>query len=262
MRGGAGAGATASVQGMPTRVPLVLLHPFPLDAGFWDPVAAALAPERTVLAPELPGFGRAPAADEVGIDAFADDVAELVAALPDGGRAAVAGVSMGGYVALSLAARHPERVAALVLVDTRAEPDGPEAATLRRTRAGRIRAKGARSVIDELVAPLVAPGNDEAMARARAIAGSQNGPALARALEALATRADRVPDLPRIAVPALVVAGDQDAVIPLASATALAEGLPDAELRLVAGAGHLPPLERPAEFLALLRDFLARRVDP
>lgn len=106
---------------MPEPLSLVLLHPFPLDAGFWNAVRPALSADRPVVACEFPGLGSAPMAEEPSVDGFADSVAATIAAECPQGRAVVCGLSLGGYVALALAARHPERVAALVLADTRAE---------------------------------------------------------------------------------------------------------------------------------------------
>jgi 3-oxoadipate enol-lactonase len=240
--------------------PLVLLHPFPLDASFWSAVAPELAAEREVVAPEFPGLGRAPMVAVPTVDGFADLVAERIAAMR-GERAAVCGLSIGGYVALSLAARHPQRVAALVLADTRAEPDDPEAAQGRHRAAALVREAGAAAFLDDFVPRLVAPGDDASRDAARAIADAQEPEAIARTLEALAGRADRRPDLSGIAAPTLVIVGAEDGVTPVAFSEGLAAGIPDAELLVIPGAGHLAALERPREFAAAVRSFLARRVD-
>ncbi len=238
----------------------MLLHPFPLDAGFWEPARRALGDARPALVPEFPGFGAAPPQRGAGVDGFADAVAARISDASPTGRAVVAGCSLGGYVALSLAARHPERVAALVLADTRAEPDTAEAAAGRARTAERVLAEGTAAWLDEFVPGAVAPDADDAARAVRAIAGRQSPEAVAGALAALAGRADRRPDLPRIAAPALVLVGAQDALTPPAMAEALAAGLPDAELVVLPGAGHLAPLERPEEFAAAVRGFLVRRL--
>lgn len=245
---------------MPAATPLVLLHPFPLDAGFWSVVAPALADDRPVVALDFPGLGEAAPAERPSVDGFADAVAETIAALP-GGRAAVCGLSLGGYVALALAARHPGRVAGLVLADTRAEPDAPEARQGRLDSAARVRAEGAAGFLDEFIPRLVAPGDHASLHAVRAIADSQPPEAIARALEALAGRADRRPDLPAMAVPALVIVGSEDGLTPPALSEAMVAALPDAELLVIDGAGHLTAVERPAEFSRAVRAFLAERVD-
>ena len=238
---------------------LVLLHPFPLDAAFWEPVRGTLAGSRPVIAPDFPGLGSVPAAAPPTVDGAADALADRIAREVPGGRAAVCGLSLGGYVALALAARHPDRVAALVLADTRAEPDTPEAAAGRHASAADVRARGTQAFIDAFVPRLVAAGAAAAAAAARAIAERQSPEGVAGALEALAGRADRRPDLAAIAAPTLVVVGAEDALTPPDRSEALAAAIPDAELVVLPGAGHLSALERPAEFAAAVDGFLARR---
>ncbi|HEX2503112.1 MAG TPA: alpha/beta fold hydrolase [Miltoncostaeaceae bacterium] len=245
---------------MPEPTPLVLLHAFPLDASLWTAVAPLLAAEREIVAPEFPGLGAAPAVEAASVDSFADGVAARIAAMR-GGRAAVCGLSLGGYAALALAARHPQRVAALVLADTRAEPDTAEAAEGRHRAAAQVRDGGLAAFLDDFVPRLVAPGDDAARDAARAIADAQDPEAIARALEALAGRADRRADLARIAAPTLVLVGSEDGLTPPHFSETLAEGIPSAELVVIPGAGHLTALERPEEFAAAVNDFLSRRLD-
>ena len=245
---------------MPAATPLVLLHPFPLDAGFWSAVIPALAAGRTVEALDFPGLGAAPLEDSPTVDGFADAVARRIAAMP-GGRAAVCGLSLGGYTALALAARHPERVAALVLADTRAEPDTPEARQGRLDSAALVRAEGPGAFLDGFIPRLVARGDDAALGAARAIADAQRPEGIARALEALAGRADRRPDLAAMTMPTLVIVGSEDALTPPPLSEAMVAALPDASLLVMAGAGHLSALERPGEFAAAVEAFLAARVD-
>jgi pimeloyl-ACP methyl ester carboxylesterase len=242
-------------------LPIVLLHPFPLDARFWEPVAAELGAERTVIAPDFPGLGQGPLEEAPSVDGFAAAVADSIAAEAPAGRAVVCGLSLGGYAALALAARHPERVTALILADTRAEPDTPEAREGRHAAARSVREHGPRAFLDDFVPRLVAPGDAVHLATARAIADSQEPEGIARTLEALAGREDRRPDLAAMDVPALVIVGSEDVLTPVSFSDVLVAGLPDAELVVIPGAGHLTALEAPAAFTAAVGGFLARRVD-
>ncbi|MCC6832006.1 MAG: alpha/beta fold hydrolase [Thermoleophilia bacterium] len=238
--------------------PLVLLHPYPVDAGFWDPVRALLRPGRPVLAPEAPGFGAAPAEPGWTVTGYADAVAARIADWAPGGRAAVCGLSLGGYVALAIAARHPERLSALVLADTRAEPDDDAALAARADGIARIEMEGTvgylRDFLPRAVSPAAAP---EARAALAALAGRQPAGALCDALRALAGRVDRRPDLPAVACPALVIVGEDDAATPPAAARVIADGIPDARLEIIPAAGHMTALERPERFAALLEEHLA-----
>ena len=136
------------------------------------------------------------------------------------------GLSLGGYVALALAARHPDRVAALVLSNTRAEPDTEEAAAGRHASAAQVRTEGLGPFLDGFVPRMVAPGDLAALHAVRAIADAQDPEAVAGALEALAGRADRRPDLAAMRMPALVIAGSEDGLTPPALSEAMVAALP------------------------------------
>lgn len=240
------------------RHPIILLHPFPLDATFWNPVAARLAADRAVHSPEFPGFGGAPAQADASIAKVADAVGARIARLTTTGRAIVCGVSMGGYVALALAARHPARVAGLALVGTRPDRDSDEVRRGRAEAATAIEMGMVDTFLDEFI-PRMAPASaTETLATARAIARRQDPTAIATALQALASRDDRRGQLTAMDMPALVVHGEDDAAIPVAAAEEMAGRLPDAKLVVMRRTGHLPPLQAPDEFLQHLGPLLAR----
>jgi pimeloyl-ACP methyl ester carboxylesterase len=236
--------------------PLVLLHPFPLDATFWDPVAARLAAERAVHAPEFPGFGRAPASPRPSIAAAAEAVADRIASQAVGGRAVICGVSMGGYTALALASRRPETVAGLILCGTRAGADAHEAREGRLSAARALEAGDLDGFLAEMIPRLAPPWDTATLGSAEAIARRQDPAAMAGALRAMAERPDRSGELASVEVPALVMWGEHDQAIGADHAWELADGLSGGELNVIAGAGHLVPLERPDQFVALAREFL------
>lgn len=242
---------------MDARTPMVFLHAFPLNAGMWRPQVEAL-PDRTVLAPQFPGFGGR-AQGEASLDAFARAVlADMDAAGVE--RAVVVGLSMGGYVAFRLHALAPERVAALVLADTRAGADDDAGRGRRADQAARARAEGVAWLADAMLPALLGATTraerPEAVAETRRLIAAADAEGVARALEAMAARPDSGPRLAEIAVPVLALAGDEDTLTPVAEARRIAEGVPDGRLVVLPGAGHLSNIETPDAFNEALLSFL------
>ena len=240
---------------MPT---VLLIHAFPLDASMWEPQIAALGREADVVAPHLPGFGgTAPVGEVMTMDAAADHcAAELDRAGAD--RAVACGLSMGGYVAFSLWRRHRNRVSGLLLANTKAEPDDDTGRERRRAVAEKARADGSEAIAAD-PPPLLAADADESMwERVKATIRRQSGEGIAAASLGMAERPDSGPTLPEIDVPATVVASDGDQLIPAEVTAGIAEGIRDAELVRLEGAGHLSNLEHTEGFNRALRDLLAR----
>jgi 3-oxoadipate enol-lactonase len=237
---------------------LLLIHAFPLDASMWDAQIEALGGEADLLAPHLPGFGgTAPIGEVLTMDAAADHcAAELDRA--DADRAVVCGLSIGGYIAFSMWRRHRDRIAGLLLANTKAEPDDDAARERRRAVAEKARSGGSEAIAAE-PPPLLAADADESMwERVRAIIRRQSGEAIAAASLGMAERPDSRPILPEIDVPTTVVASDGDQLIPADVTAAVADGVPGAELVRLEGAGHLSNLEHAEGFNRALRDLLAR----
>lgn len=252
-------------------LPLVLLHGFTGTGEFWLPVADAL-PRRRCVVPDLPGHGGtdAPSPPEAWrLERAADALVALLEAMGIG-RFALAGYSMGGRLALSAALRHPQRVAALALVGAspgvavQAEREARAAADL--DLAAAIERDGIEAFSRQWEAnPLFAtqealpPALREAMRRQRL---GQDAGRLAAALRAFGT-AFQPPlhaELARLAMPVLAMAGELDAKF-AAIARDMAGRVPNAALRIVAGAGHAVPLERAQDCAVELEQFLERSID-
>ena len=245
--------------------PVVLLHAFPLNSAMWTAQLQSLPPERHWIAPDVRGFGASETgAGQLTMDRIADDVAALLDHLGHE-RATLCGVSMGGYACFAFWRRHRERVQALVLCDTRATADDPAGKLARRLSSERVRAEGAAAAVSQMLDRLVGDTTRQARPAAyeqvRELLAQVEPASFARAQAAMAARPDSTPLLPQIDVPVLVVAGDEDAMIPLDVARGMARALPDGRLAVIEGAGHLPPLERPDAFNQALLAFLdeARR---
>lgn len=238
---------------------VVLLHAFPLDARMWDAQFDALSDAYRVVAPDLPGFGGSEGLEGLTVDAAADAVAELLDRLGADGPVVVGGVSMGGYVALAFARLYPQRVRALILADTKADPDDEAAKGKRDEAIRRVQDHGTAALVEDMVPKLVFPDGPHAESvgrRAREIGNGQNPTGIAAGLRALRDRPDARPGLGSVAAPALVIVGAHDAVTPPDKADELAAGLSNARLVRLADAGHLSNLEQPDAFTAAVRAFL------
>jgi 3-oxoadipate enol-lactonase len=227
--------------------PLVLLHAFPFDRRMW---ADTRVSGRRVIAPDLRGFGESPLRPFTIAD-LADDVASLLDALGLA-RAAIGGLSMGGYVAMAFAHRHRARLEALVLADTKAGPDTPEARQARGEAIALVRDQGVAAYLDQQLPRLLSLGASPAVrAHARTL-GQQPPASVIAGLEALRDRPDRRGELGHITCPTLVIVGTEDALTPPAEARAMAEAIPHARLAELPKAGHLANLEAPEAFAAAL----------
>lgn len=240
---------------------VVLLHGFPFTSGLWRPQLTALAGEHRVLAPDFRGFGGTSLTDaRYTLVELADDIAELLGALSIGG-AAIAGLSMGGYVAFEVFRRHRELVSALILADTRPDPDTPESRGNRIRTAALAQSQGSAAVADQLLPKLLSPWTRaqrrDVERELRDMMESVAPPALEAALMAMADRADSRPILQRIDVPTLVIVGADDQLTSPDEVREWSQRIPGATLRVIDRAGHVSNLEQAAAFNDAVLEFLA-----
>lgn len=239
-------------------LPVLFVHGFPLDRTIWWGVMAALTGWQRI-APDLRGMGLSEAADPYAMAEYADDLAALLDAL-DTPPAVVCGLSMGGYVTFELLRRHADRVRALILMNTRAEPDDAAGRRSRDTMAALVEREGSGALADVMMPQLLAPANLTAMPqvvqRVRTVIAGNPPAGIVGALRAMRDRPDSRPQLPTIDVPTLVVVGRDDQLIPVSAARAMSEAIPGAQLTRVAHAGHLAPLEQPVATSRVIAEFL------
>jgi pimeloyl-ACP methyl ester carboxylesterase len=237
--------------------PVLFLHGFPLTGALWHPVVERLGGGWRCIVPDLRGMGRSPATPAAGMDDHADDLARLLDGLRETRPVVVVGMSMGGYVAFALARRHPERVRALALVATRAEPDTEEGARARLATADRVLREGSRVVADDILGKLFAPAAPEELrSRWHAVMAATQPEGVAAALRAMAARPDSFGTLRELDRPVLVVTGGEDVVAPVEDGRRMADPARAGRLEIVAGAGHMVPVERPDAVADALRRFL------
>jgi 3-oxoadipate enol-lactonase len=239
---------------------VLFIHGYPLDRSLWRHQVEHLHGYRRI-APDLRGMGVSDAPDlGYSISTYADDLEALLDALGVD-EVVLCGLSMGGYIAFECARRWRRRIRGLVLMDTRAEPDTVDGRKGRDAAAAAARDRGivavAEAMLPKLFAGETAASVGPAWKRVEAMIMATPVPGIVGALSAMRDRPDSSELLPSLGgLPVLVVTGEDDRIIPATQARSLAEAIPGARLRVIAGAGHLPPVERPDETTDVLREFL------
>ena len=246
---------------MPATTPVVLLHAFPVDRRVWAPVAKELRSSGAeVLTPDFRGFGDdvRELSTQTSLDVLADDVAETIMRL--GQPAVVGGLSLGGYVALNLARRHPDRVAALALVDTKANSDDAVAADGRLAFADRVDVEGGGWVADLMIPKLLGPTTrqrrPEVVKAVRKMTEENNPAVIAWVQRAMARRPDSFGVLRGFAGPVLGVVGSEDELSPPSDMTRIIAAATKGAMATIPGAGHLSPIEAPSQVAAVLASWL------
>jgi 3-oxoadipate enol-lactonase len=240
--------------------PVVLLHPFPANHDLWKPAAQAVVSRYRVILPDLrghgdSGIGEGPAT----MEKHAADIAQVLD--HEGiGRATFVGVSIGGYVLFEFWRKYRSRVEALMLCNTKAQADTPEA------RAGRLQAaldvmeRGTEPFFESMLPKLL--GRTTYNTRPDLVEGAlrmmqkMSPEDVAMVQRGMAARQDSVEMLKAINVPTLIVTGDEDILTGVAEAELMRQNIPGCQMKIVAKAGHYSPWEQPEEAGKLLRQFI------
>lgn len=239
--------------------PVVLLHPFPAHHELWLPAAQALSSRYRLILPDLRGHGESDVGEgPATMEKHAADLARLLDHL-EVGRAAFAGVSIGGYLLFEFWRRFPLRVAALALCNTKAQADTPEA------KAGRLQAaadaieRGTEPFFESMVPRLL--GKTTRDTRPDLVEGAlrmmrkMSPEDVAQVQRGMAERADSVSTLKTINVPTLLLTGDEDILTGPADADLMREHIVGSQMKIIRRAGHYSPWEQPEEAGRLLRGF-------
>jgi pimeloyl-ACP methyl ester carboxylesterase len=228
-----------------------------VNATLWDGLKPRLD-GRQVIAPNFPGFGGRPHGS-ASLEAFAQGVLREMDAAGMS-TAIVAGVSMGGYVAFRLYELAPERVAALILADTRAGADTEAGAAKRTAQAERVRTEGTAWLADALIPDLLGETTRRerplVVQSVRRMIEAASAEGVINALLAMRGRPDSTPLLPTIEVPVLALVGEEDTITPIAETRSIAEKVPDGRWVAIPRAGHLSVLENPKAFEDAFREFI------
>lgn len=229
-------------------IPLMLIHGFPLDRRVWAEQIQPLSKVERVIVPDLRGFGGSRSDASFTLRTLAEDICGLAQHLGLD-RFVLAGISMGGYVALEFAKKYPAMLKGLIFIDTKAEADTSEGKAGRDKMIALVREKGSTAVAEQMMPKMLAPARiqrDDAVAqRLRSIIHECPPTTIATALAAMRDRPDHTADLPSIPVPTLIIVGDQDAIIPVSTAEAMNRAIPRSQLVVIKDAGHMPQMEQP-----------------
>jgi 3-oxoadipate enol-lactonase len=243
---------------------VVLLHAFPLHSDMWAPQVACLAATHRVVVPDLKGFGKSTAPDDAGSYSMGDYVRQVLGLVAALGleKIVLGGLSMGGYVAFSLVARHLDRLQGLVLADTRAGRDMPDVLQRRTDQQEQVRREGIDGVVETLLGGLLAPetmeNRPQLVEQVRRIMASNPPAGFIGGLEAMKGRPDSLPTLGSIKVPTLVLVGEHDKPSPPDVVKVWQQRIPGSELVVIPRSGRLSNMEDPDSFNTALTDFLDR----
>ena len=238
---------------------VVLLHPFPATHAFWLPVAERLSQRYRVILPDLRGHGASGIGEgPASMQKHAADVASVCRAA-DVTRAVFGGVSIGGYILFEFWRSYRAQVRALMLCNTKASADTPEARTTRLQAADDVLQRGPDAFLDSMLPKLVGEttrrSRPDLAAHLRRMM-QQKAERIAAVQRGMADRPDSLPTLPTINAPTLILAGDEDTLTPVADAQQMQQKIPGSVLQVIPQAGHYAVHEKAEDAHRILRGFL------
>ena len=240
---------------------VVFLHAFPLQASMWETTLGRMPEGWKGIAPDLRGFGESPLPSEntARMSEVVGDVIDLLDHL-EVHDAAVVGCSMGGYVLFEMLRNAANYVSAIGLVSTRPGADNEEGRNNRRKAIELVEREGVEAIATQMLPKLLGASTQrdrpDLGKHVRNLIVANKADGVMSAIKTMMERPDSTPVLGTIGVPTLIVAGAEDTLIPPAEADAMHGAIPTSRREIVASAGHLPNLEQPDAFDALLADFL------
>lgn len=242
------------------NVPIVFIHGFPFDKTMWRKQLDDLKSTYRVIAYDIRGFGKS--TDEetaLSMDLFGDDLIIFMDHL-NIEKAIICGLSMGGYIALNVMQRFPERFQKLILCDTQCIADSDEARGKRMATIENINENGTKEFVENFLKGAFYEGSftskKEIVEELRNVVSSNSPKVLTRGLKALANRSETCSSLKEINIPTLIICGKEDTLTPPVRSEEMHEKIKDPTLRIIENAGHVSNLEQPEAFNKHLREFL------
>ena len=240
--------------------PVVLLHPFPVNHEFWLPLAPLLSSRYRLILPDLRGHGDSGLGDgPATMQKHAADIAQVMnAAGMD--RAPLVGVSIGGYVLFEFWRQFRGRVSALVLCNTKAGADAPQARAARLQSAEEVLQRGTEvffeGMLEKVLGETTRRSRPDLVEGALRMMRKMSPEDIAGVQRGMAERPDSIATAKTIDVPTLLITGDEDNATGLPEAEIMKQNIRGSQLKVVAKAGHYSPWEQPEEVGRLLRAFL------
>lgn len=246
----------------PSGHAVLLLHAFPLSSGMWAPQLSMLEKQGVpALAPDVFGVEGSPERNAWTFRDYIEELGMLLSSL-DIGTATVVGLSMGGYQAFELWRMFPEKVASLVLCDTKAEQDNENALASRRDFITAVTAEGPEEAVERMLPNVFASetytSRTEVVETFKQIVSKQSGKVIAAAMQAIASRPDSVDTLATIHCPLTFITGREDKLTPPPLAESMQRHVPGSLLHLIPEAGHLSNMEQPEVFNRYLLEHLKK----
>jgi len=240
--------------------PVVLLHPFPANHNLWKPAAQALTTRYRVILPDLRGHGESGIGDgPATMEKHAADIARLLDH-EEVRRAAFVGVSIGGYALFEFWRKYRARANAIILCNTKAQADTPEARAVRLQAATFVLDRGTElffgSMIPKLMGKTTRDTRPDLVEGALRMMRTMSPEDVAMVQRGMAERQDSVDTLKTINVPTMLVTGGEDILTGVGEAELMRQNISGSQIKVVAKAGHYSPWEQPEEVGKLLRKFL------
>jgi pimeloyl-ACP methyl ester carboxylesterase len=239
---------------------VILIHAFPFNALMWEQQLKELGKKFHVIAPDIPSFGSSqPTPPLLIMEKAATFVSTLLDRLQVD-KAAVGGLSMGGYISLAFAELYPEKIEKLILADTQAAADTPDKKEARKKTVQEIRETGSALFMERFIPSILGKTSlqdrPKVVEKVKQLVQMASPEAIVSALQGMAQRSARFHVLQRLNVPILIVVGEEDTLTPLSAARQMIRRGLHSQLQVIPKAGHLSNIENPGYFNQALLNFL------
>lgn len=242
-------------------IPLLLIHGYPLHHKIWEPQIQQLSRVARVIAPDLRGHGASdPLPGSYSITFHADDCAALLDHLQIKRPIIICGLSMGGYISMAFCRQYAARLAGIILVSTRARADSPEEKKNRELAASQVQTTGVGSIVSSMLTKLLSPqtikDHPPLKKQLEEIMKNISPETVVSDLHGMMDRPDSLDTLRRVSLPALLIHGREDALIPLEEVQVMQAAMENSRLHVISAAGHLPNLEQSVQFNQIIHTYL------